>query len=126
MGVILADSVLEERSEYCNWWNWRPTVELIRASGLLDNERLELMGYNAGAEVTEQEARAISKFLEDRVLSGLNSDERVLLDLAVTGEPDDGTFYRDPEEHHKNYGASREWLQKFAAFCKECHGFTVL
>jgi hypothetical protein len=125
MGVILVDSQQDDRSENCNWWNWRPTIELIRSLGLIDDERLDLMGSNAGAEVTQQEAQAIGKFIAKRVLPGLRPGQRVLLDLTVTDAPDDGTFYREPGEQHKNYSATERWLRRFADFCKECHGFRV-
>ena len=26
----------------------------------------------------------------------------------------------------QNYGASRDWLERFAAFCAECNGFEVI
>ena len=126
MGVILTDLTREDRSVDCNWWHWRPTIELLRSSGLIDAERLELMGYNGCAEVSETEARAVADFLEERVLSAIHPGERVLLDGTVTDVPDDGTFYREPSEQFKNYGAGEEWLRQFAAFCRECHGFYVL
>src|SRR5262245_37216498 len=126
MGVILADLKREDRSENCNWWNWRPTIELLRQSGLFDAERLELMGSNACAEVSESEARAVAQFLEQQVLPALRPGERVMLDGSVTDVPDDGTFYREPAEQFKNYSASEEWLRRFAAFCRECNGFSVL
>jgi hypothetical protein len=125
MGVILADLKREDRAENCNWWNWRPTVELLRQSGLFDAERLELMRYNAGARVSEGEARAVAQFLEDRVLPALRPGDRVMLDGSVTDVPDDGTLYREPAEQFKNYSANEAWLRRFAAFCRECGGFSV-
>jgi hypothetical protein len=126
MAVILADLKREDREEYCNWWNWRPTIELLRQSELFDAERLEMMGCNGCAEVSEDEARSIAKFLDEKILPSLLPEERVMLDGGVTHVPDDGTFYRESAEHFKNYGASEDWLRRFAAFCRECSGFRVL
>jgi hypothetical protein len=126
MSVDIVDLKRKEHSRYCNAWNWRPTVELIRATGLIDDERLKRMGSNcSGVEVSEAEARAIARFLQEQVLPRLRPQDRVLLDLGVTDVPDDGTFHREPAELHKNYSASYEWLEEFATFCKECQGFTV-
>ena len=44
MGVILEDLTQEDRFVNCNWWNWRPTIEILSGSGLFSAERLELMG----------------------------------------------------------------------------------
>jgi hypothetical protein len=126
MGVDLEDLKREDRSEYCNWWSWRPTIELLRVSGLFDAERLELMGTNSGVEITESEARAIAQLFEERVLPTLRPGERMLLDGTVTDVPDDGTFYREPSEQWKNYSASEEWLRRFVTFCRECQGFRVM
>jgi hypothetical protein len=50
---------------------------------------------------------------------------RILLDGSVTTAPDDATFYKSPEDSHKNYSATRPWLEKFASFCETCNGFEV-
>jgi len=71
MGVILEDLTREDRTLDCNWWHWRPTIELLRQSGIFDAERLEMMGYNGCAEVSQGEARSIARFLERRVLPTL-------------------------------------------------------
>jgi hypothetical protein len=126
MGVTLCDLGRDDRSEDCNWWNWRPTIELLRLSGLFDEERLELMGCNAGVEVSEAEARAVAQFLEERILPAVRPDQRLLLDGSVTDEPDDGTFHREAGRQHENYSAHGEWLRRFADFCRECGGFSVL
>ncbi|WP_293914785.1 hypothetical protein [Deinococcus sp.] len=125
MGVLLTDLSNEEHSKTCNWWNWRPTLTLISTLKLLDAERLDLMGYNAGAEVSQAEAQAIASFLEARVLPLLSENQRVLLNGSRTTEPDDGTFYEEPSEMYKNYSTSLDWLSEFAQFCRECGGFSV-
>ena len=55
MGVTLYDLANDDRWVDCNWWNWRPTIEILRLSKLFDDDRLELMGYNGCAEVSEVE-----------------------------------------------------------------------
>jgi hypothetical protein len=114
----------DDCSEECDWWNWRPTVALLRASGLLDDVQLVLLDSGAG-EVSEGQARDVARFLEERVFPAVGPDERVLLDGAVIAAPDDGTFRRDPSELLQNYSASGEWLRRFAEFCRECRGFSV-
>lgn len=42
-----------------------------------------------------------------------------------TTELDDGTFYREASESHRNYSATRSWLEEFAAFCETCQGFEI-
>lgn len=55
----------------------------------------------------------------------LREGERVLLDGTRTMTPDDGVFYRDPAEGHRNYGTTREVLRQFAEACEKCGGFRV-
>ena len=124
MGVRVIDLGRDDRSEECDWWNWRPTVALLRASGVLDDLQLVTLDLGVG-EVSERQARAVARFLEERVFPALEPNERVMLDGAVTAGPDDGTFHREPSEVLKNYSASGEWLRRFAAFCRECGGFSV-
>ena len=126
MGVILVDRASEAEDLRGSWWVWRPTLEIIRAAGIVtDPERLACLGSNLCAEVSEAESRRIAQHLRDAVLPELADDERVLLDLETTDEPDDGTFHRTPETMHRNYGVPREWLERFASFCEACRGFAV-
>jgi len=83
------------------------------------------MNYNCGMEVTKEEARSVALFLERKILPSLQPGERIMLDGTTTNVPDDGTFYREPSELFKNYGASDEWLRLFANFCQECNGFDI-
>ena len=125
MSVSLDDLADPENSLDINMWNWRPTIALIGLTRLIDDERLELMGYNGtGVEITEAEARAIGRFLETEVLPALRPGTRLTYDLSVTDAPDDHTFHHD--DFAKNYSASYEWLTRFAQFCGTCSGFRVL
>jgi hypothetical protein len=54
----------------------------------------------------------------------MTPDARIQLNLAPTTTPDDFEihFGKDVE---KNYGATYAWLERFAAFCLKCKGFSV-
>jgi len=125
MSFHLTDLGNEERI-FVNFWNWHPTVEILRRAGLLDEERLEELHVQISrARVTKDEARAIARHLRENVLPSLPETARVLLDGSVTTAPDDGTFHKLPEDSHKNYSATRRWLETFASFCETCDGFEV-
>lgn len=125
MSVILVDLGNEEHDEQVNWWNWRPTIELIRSFAVIDDERLEMMGCNgSGVQVSEAEARSIGIRMEREILPNLKSKDRILLDLSVTAEPKDFRLHKD-EDWVKNYSATHDWLARFAGFCKTCCGFKV-
>jgi hypothetical protein len=83
------------------------------------------MNYNCGIEVTEEEARAVASFLEEKILPSIKPGERIMLDGTITNIPDGGIFYREPSEQFKNYSAREEWLRLFANFCQKCNGFKI-
>ena len=124
MSFTLTDLASDEHEINVNGWNWRPTLVLIGAFNLIDEGRFELMGFNAtGVQIEVGEAHEIGRRIRDEVLSKLRPGDRVLYDLSVTDEPDDGTFYRD--ELSKNYSATYDWLERFAEFCLKSKGFRV-
>ena len=126
MGFIVIDSADDTKQLFVNFWNWRPTVELIRSFGIVDSERIHLLGTQCvGAAVSEDEARQISRRLQEQVLPSLCAGERVRLDGSVTSEPDDGRMHYG-HDFHENYSATAEWLTKFGEFCSNCRGFKVL
>jgi hypothetical protein len=100
---------------HVNAWNWRATLALLERHELLDAETIELLGANFDVEVAGDDARRIAAFLAD-YLATMPPDGRVMLDGAVTTEPDDGTFYRD--DLARNYSASADWLTSFRDFCR--------
>jgi hypothetical protein len=125
MGVFVEDLKNKDNFLIVNWWNWRPIVELIRVSGLVDRERLELMEFSGGGpKITEEESQKLAQFFEENVLSKIIPGERMLNNFSITSEPDDGTFYRDNQS--LNYSVTYEWLNKLTGFLKECKGFTVI
>ena len=113
-----------------NGWNWRPTLELIRAEGLLTEENYERMGANAsGGKVDAALAVRIADVLE-RKLAGMNPGERVRADLTVTALPKvpqrfNPDMNADDIDVVNLYSASYEWLVTFKDFCRRSEGFEV-
>lgn len=128
MSVTLVDNSDETHDLQINNWNWKTIGRILRAIEALSAERLDAidncgLGYSPSFERTE--ARAISYALRSKVIAGLSEGERIMIDGTTTMVPDDGTFYREPDEVHKNYSTSREMLEKLCAFCDNTDGFTV-
>src|SRR5690242_14596266 len=70
-----------------NAWNWRPTVELLRAEGLLTEENYERMTANGcGGEVDATLASRIVDVVE-RKLATMKPGERIRADLTITATP---------------------------------------
>lgn len=124
MGVIISSLKNDDQFISCNWWNWRPTVELIRKMNRLDDEACDLLSNGFG-ELSREDCTAIVNYLELQVLPDAKPEDRFLLNTEKTSEPDDGTFYRTPEEAEKNYSATVIWLQKFIDFLKNEEGVRV-
>jgi len=99
-------------------------VEILRRFRVFDDQRLDWLSDGYG-EFSEQEARSIAATIERYVLPDLKHGDRVLLDGSRTNTPDDGTFYRMPDDWGLNYSADFDWLIRFCQFCKECGGLYV-
>jgi hypothetical protein len=125
VGVVLFDQETDDSIFNINFWHWRTIVEAIRSLDVLPTERVNSLHEPFFGELTQQEARVVAAAIRDRLLPTLRSDERLLLKGRRTTEPDNGTFYRDPDEQHKNYSTNREVLEKFAQCCEACNGFRV-
>jgi hypothetical protein len=108
-----------------NFWHWRAIVEAVRALRVLPEDRVDALHEQFFGELTEDEARAVAAAIRERLLPTLRDDERLLLEGRRTTEPDDGTFYRDPAEQHRNYSTNRQVLEAFARCCETCGGFRV-
>lgn len=124
MGVDVCNLPDRDRSIHASWWQWRPTVELLRSLGLFDNERLDALSDGYG-EFDEEETNCIAAALEQHILPRFKPGERVLLDGSATEVPDDGTFHREPEHQHLNYSADYDWLVDFLEFCKKSKGLYI-
>ena len=81
----------------CNWSGIRFITSLFLESGIIiDESRLNILCYNAGGHVTEQEARALGRFIKEQLISSRRCED-----------------------------VSREWLQDVMVFCESCKGFAV-
>ena len=114
-----------------NAWNWRPTLEILRAENLVDDKALELLGCNGcGAIVDDKLAQRIAAALTRR-LAGIHPGERVRADLSITAEPKPRTVFKpgmsaDEIDTLDLYSAQCEWLVQFRDFCQHSGGFKVL
>jgi hypothetical protein len=123
MGFWIGDLKEETNDLKVNAWNWRPTLVLLEQFQVLEADELERMGFTGGGgSATPEQARVIAQRLRI-VLEQLDPAGRYLLDGSNTSEPDDFVLHHDDA---KNYGATREWLEKFASFCEHCQGFRVI
>jgi len=125
MGIRLFDQETDEVVFRINFWHWRPIVEAIRSLQVLPEPRVDGLHTPFVGELTQEEARLVGAAIRERLLPTLGDDERLLLDGRTTKEPDDGVFYRDPAEQHKNYGTDRQALESFSRCCETCGGFRV-
>ncbi|MFN3651344.1 MAG: hypothetical protein ACK47B_17350 [Armatimonadota bacterium] len=109
-----------------NFWHYRAIVEAVRSLGVLPDEQVDRLHESwQGNGLTTEEARLVAAAMRERLLPALTGDERLLLDGRRTEEPDDGTFYREPDEQHKNYSTNRDVLEEFVRCCETCNGFRV-
>ena len=125
MGVTLFDRRSNQIIFDVSFWHWRPIVEAIRSLQVIPGARVDALHQSWIGELTEVEARVVAEAIRERCLPTLWDEERLLLDGRRTTEPDDGTFYREPDEQHKNYSTNRQVLEQFARCCETCGGFRV-
>ena len=59
-----------------------------------------------------------------KLLPLLANNERLMLDGTRITAPDNGTLFRDAEQH-KNYSTNAAVLERFAECCETCNGFIV-
>jgi len=128
MGFIL----IPERGDrvYINAWNWRPTLEILRTDGIVEDEDLlERMGSQfLGAYVDENLAQRIAAAL-DRRLARMHPGERVRADMSVTAAPWETVYTAGMPvseiDGNELYSARYEWLMQFRDFCQRSGGFRV-
>ena len=104
-----------------NGWNWRPTLELLRAEGVLNDEMFERKSaQGCGGEADAELAARMADVVESK-LAEMKPGERLLADLGVTAKPKSGdTFAEDV------YSATYDWLVRFRDFCRCSAGFRVM
>lgn len=126
MGVSLLDRKSKEVVFDVNFWHYRAIVEAIRALDVLPTEKVDALHESwQDTGLTTVDARVVAAAIRTRLLPTLGDDERILWDGSRTTEADDGTFYRDPAEQHKNYSTNGRVLEEFVKCCETCEGFFV-
>jgi hypothetical protein len=113
-----------------NAWNWRPTVEFLRAENIITSDHADLLTCNGcGARVDANLATRMAAAVDDK-LSTMKPGERMRADLTVTAAPKTlAVFSPDmkPDDIDANelYSATHEWLATFRDFCRRSDGFLV-
>ena len=113
-----------------NAWNWRPTIEFLRAQNIITTDHAELLGSNGcGARVDADLANRIAAAVENK-LSTIAPGDRMRVDLTITSNPKVPQVWRpdtqsDDIDVTNLYSATYEWLVTFKDFCKRCGGFMV-
>lgn len=126
MSFTLIDMRKEGYEFHASIWQWKPTLEIIRSLDILSGAKLRLMESNGnGVKVEKEEAHLIGKKILEEILPKLEPNKRIFVNMTITDEPDDGTFYKDPNEQWKNYSVNYQWLKDFADFCLQSDGFQV-
>lgn len=114
-----------------NAWNWRPTLELLLASGVISEEdHLHLGGHGFGGSVAAEQAGRIAVAVKQK-LETMHPGQRVLADLAISSEPKKLAVFSpesnaDEIDSNELYSTSFDWLRTFAEFCQRSGGFTVM
>ena len=114
-----------------NAWNWRPTLELLRAADVITDQEYELMGaQGCGGQVDAASASRIADVVSNKLIN-INSGERILGDLSVSGEPKKSVVFTplmngEDIDSIDLYSATYEWLELFAKFCRSSGGFKVV
>ena len=126
MSFTLIDNGSENYEFSANVWTWKTTLEIIKKFDLLSDGKLRQMEYNAtGVKLEKEEAHLIGEKIRDEILPTLAPNKRILMDLSVTDQADDGTLYKDDDEQWKNYSTNHDWLKDFSDFCLSSKGFQV-
>ena len=113
-----------------NAWNWRPTLELLRAENLLTDEDYERLAANeCGGHVDAALAYRIADVVESK-LAAMDPGERLRADLSITATPKVLQAFSpetkpDDVDTINLYSATYEWLVTFKDFCKRSEGFEV-
>lgn len=114
-----------------NAWNWRPTLELLFAAGVITEDDYEVLGrQGCGARVNGEKARRIADAVT-RKLESMNPGQRMLGDLSVSSEAKQRAVFNpgnnDNEvETNELYSTTFEWLHTFVSFCERSGGFEVI
>ena len=102
-----------------NAWNWGVLHHTLELGGVLDEDTLVLVRCGGATLDAEQASRAL-RYLEAVVLPKLPAGHRMLANLSVTADPDDGTFHRD--DLAKNYSLHHDVLTSVIEFLRTSRG----
>ena len=114
-----------------NGWNWRPTLALLLAAGVITEDDHERMGtQGCSGKVGAEKASQIADVIEQKLMS-MSPGERMLANLSVTQVPKRLTVFEPdmiPQDIDVNdlYSTTYEWLETFAKFCRNSGGFEVM
>jgi hypothetical protein len=113
-----------------NAWNWRATLELLRAEGLVNQDEIEDLGTHGAGDVDDGLALRIADAIEGK-LAAMQPGERMRADLTVVSTPKPRHVFRadggtDDIDVNELYSANYEWLVEFKDFCRRSGGFRVL
>jgi len=129
MSFILMPKLGEDLQD--NGWNWRPTLELLLAAGVITEQDHEVMGcHGCGGKVDQEKAERIADVVVAK-LSSMNPGERMLANLGVSSEPKklavfDPSLNTNDIDINELYSTTFEWLDTFAKFCRSSNGFKVM
>jgi len=129
MSFILVPSEGEDLQ--VNAWNWRPTLELLFAAGVVTEEDHELLGcQGCGGRVNAEKAGRIADAVI-RKLNSMNPGQRMLADLSVSSEPKKAAMFSpnindEDIDNSELYSTTFEWLDTFVKFCRSSRGFEVI
>jgi len=127
MSVTLADLGTNNNENFsASRWSWMAALEIIKSLGVVDDNTIKMLKTgHIDVEISKDEARRIAEKIKQDFIPRMGEKSRIYSNLAITDDVDDGTLYNSPEEQWKNYSATREWLESFAAFCETSNGFRI-
>ncbi len=129
MTFILVPSAGEDLQ--VNAWTWRPTLELLRTTNVINEDDYERMGtQGCGGRVNAELASRIADIVAHKLI-GMKPGERLLADLSVSAEHKKLIVFEpnikvDDIDVVNLYSARYEWLESFAEFCRNSGGFDVM
>ena len=100
-----------------NAWNWGVLHHRVLLADLFPEECWAPVRSGHGA-LSPDDAARLARFLEEQLLPRVPVGHRMFVDGSVTDTPDDGTFYRAPDELVKNYSLQHGVLVRVIEFLK--------
>lgn len=113
-----------------NAWNWKPTLELLRAANLINDDMHERLGIHAaGGNVNAESTCKIADFL-DAQLAAMKPGDRIRADLQISSTPKEPVLFTpgmkmEDIDAFELYSATYDWLVMFRDFCRRSDGFRV-